>query len=156
MPEGGYKRPLYPFPCLMDGRPGDHLLHLAEEFMSVIDPGDAFEQSGPITGYDGIQVDGADTVHPSEKEEEQQPEVIFQVEELSFMEQQAEPMLPERLPLQRGGGRLLPAYQYHVITFPGQGGADPDHSLIVGQVIGDGAVDPFLHNMCERCPLLEN
>jgi len=145
MLEGGYKRPFHPFPGLIDSRPGDHLLHLAEELMGVVDPGNAFKPGGPIAGYDGVQVDGADTVHPSEQEEEQQPEVIFQVEEFSFTEQQAEPVLPERRLLQREGRELFPAYQYHVITFPGQGGADPDHSLIVGQVICDGAVDPFSH-----------
>jgi len=97
MPKGGYKRPLYPFPGLIDGRPGDHLLHFAEKLVGVIDPGDAFEPGGPVAGNDGVQVDGADTVHPSEQEVKQQPEVIFQVKELPLTEQQAEPVLLERL-----------------------------------------------------------
>jgi len=117
MPERGDKGSFHPFPGLVYSRPGDHLFHLAEELMGVIDPGDAFEPGGPVAGYDGVQVDGADAIHPSEQEVEQQPEVIFQVEELPFTEQQAEPVLSERLSLQGEGGGFLPAYQYHIITF---------------------------------------
>jgi len=65
--------------------------------MGVVDPGNAFEPGGPAAGDDGVQVDGADTVHPSEQEVKQQPEVIFQVKELPLTEQQAEPVLLERL-----------------------------------------------------------
>jgi len=116
--------------------------------MGVVDPGNAFEPGGPAAGDDGVQVDGADAVHPSDQQVEQQPEVIFQVKELSLMEQQAKPVLPEKLSLQGEGGGLLPAHQYHVVARLGQGGADPDHSLIIGQIIGYGAINRLWHNVC--------
>jgi hypothetical protein len=54
-------------------------------------------------------------------------------------------VLPIRPLRQRKGIPLLPPHQGYRKTGAGQGIADPDHPLVIVQIVGYGAKDPLFH-----------
>ena len=67
---------------------------------------------------------------------------VFKSEkQFSFFKITPQAFLAESLLSHRLGSPPFPAHESYLIACPGQAGADADHALIVGQVVGDGAED---------------
>src|SRR5687767_7355246 len=86
--------PFHPCPYLFYSWPGDHLLHFCEEFMRIINTDDAFKPGNRMTGNDRIKVNSADRIHLAKHQINTEPQIIFEIEELSFIEPAPDPFLP--------------------------------------------------------------
>lgn len=71
--------------------------------------------------------------------------MIFEVKKLSPPGPHFQPVLPVRPQGQREGAPVLSSYQGHRKTSAGQGSTDPDHPLVIVQIIGDRTKDPLFH-----------
>ena len=71
--------------------------------------------------------------------------MVFDVKEFSPAGPHFQPVLPIGPVVQRQGSPVLSPHQGHRKTCVGQGGTDPDHPLVIVQIIGHGAKDPLFH-----------
>lgn len=111
--------------------------------MCIIDPGNFFQPGNPEAGEYRIQVDGTEAIHFFKQQEEEKPDIIFGIKQFALIEPATDPVLPEWLFLQRQGLFSLPANQAYRIPRSRHRTADPVHTLIISQVIGDGKADFF-------------
>ena len=62
MGEAGNTKSFDLFPHFINKRPGDDLLHFAEQLVRIVKPGDTPDVGNEINRQDGIEIDGADAV----------------------------------------------------------------------------------------------
>jgi hypothetical protein len=117
---------------------GDHLLHLAEELVGVIEAGKTAERRNEIYRQNGVEVDGAKAVHGLEKQKEEKPDIVFQVEPFTPAEPGFQAALTEKMLRKSGGVPVATADKGDGMAGAGQRSADPDHPLVKGKIIGDG------------------
>jgi hypothetical protein len=117
---------------------GDHLLHLTEELVGVIQAGKAAERRNEIYGQNGVEVDGAKAVHGLEKQIEEKPDIVFQIEPFTPAEPGFQAVLTERMLRENRGVLLAAADKGDGMPGAGQRSADPDHPLVKDKIVGDG------------------
>jgi hypothetical protein len=71
--------------------------------------------------------------------------LVFQVKQLSPPPPHSQPVLPIRPGRQREGIPAFFPHQGHGKASSCQGSTDPDHPLIIVQIVGHGAKDPLSH-----------
>jgi hypothetical protein len=71
--------------------------------------------------------------------------MIFQVKKLPPPGPHFQPVLPVRAVVQRQGTLVFSPHQGYQKTCFCQGGTDPDHPLIIVQIVGHRAKDPLFH-----------
>jgi len=113
--------------------------------VGVVYPGNPLEPGNEITGQDRVKIDCTEQVHFLKKQEKEEAKVIFKVEELTFLKDHPEAVLPKRPGSKWEGGSGQTADQGDIIAGGGKGGADPYHTLIIVEIIGDRTKDLFLH-----------
>jgi hypothetical protein len=113
--------------------------------MGIVKAGNPPQPRDEITGKDRIEVDGANSIHFLAYQVKKEPEMVFQVEKLTAPGQHSQPVLPVWLLDQRQGTPVLPPDQGHRKTCAGQGSTDPDHPLVIVQIIGHRTKDPLFH-----------
>ena len=117
--------------------------------MRIVDTWYLFPLRDAQAGENGIEIDGADGIHFLKQQVKEQPDIIFGIEPSGPVEPATDPFLPELHRGQRERGRKLSPYQGNGIAVLCQACADPLHSLVIAEVIGDGKINS-LQNMANK------
>jgi hypothetical protein len=106
--------------------------------VGVINAGKTAERRNEINRQNGVEVDGAKAVHGLEKQEEEKPEMIFQVEPFTPAKPGVQAALMERLLREKRRVGVSPADKSDGMPCAGQRSANPDHSLVKDKIVGYG------------------
>lgn len=115
---------------------------------------DAYPVSEPgCTPYrkDGVQIDRAEDVRSYEQEPEQELQIEDQVEQGASLPGTADTDLQKWLSLQGWGITPLTPDQGDIISCFAQGATDPDHTLIMAEIVGNSK-DDVLHEGALKSP----
>jgi hypothetical protein len=137
MPEAGHGKSFNGFPELIDPGPGNNFLHFAKELMGIIHPGYVLYPGNQVTGNHSIEIDGTDKVSFFVEQVKKKPKVKFCIKQESFIKEAPDTVLVIGHDCQWYRIGQFPAGDGYVITCQGKGGADPDHPLVVAQIVCD-------------------
>lgn len=100
---------------------------------------------------DGVQIDRAEDIRLYEQESEQELQIVDQIEQGALLPGTADTDLPKWLSLQGWGITPLTPDQGDIKSRFAQGATDPDHTLIMAEIVGNGK-DDVLHEGALKSP----